>query len=126
MTKKYAYFFTRQDIFPEYQLVQTAHVALKLGVKASNYVKVDKRPVKPYQHFDFNPSETYFTCIGVRDLTALDAVMDILNKYELEFELFSEPDLNNGEITSVGVYPVDESARGFLLAFDLLKFGSKG
>ena len=107
MTKQYAYFFTRQDIFKEYQLVQTAHVALKLGSVLGD--KID-------------PDNTYFTCVGVRNLEALMAVEDILVKFGFKYEMFLEPDLNGGEYTALAVHPVDEDKRDILLAFNLLKF----
>ena len=105
--KKYAYYFTRQDIFKEYQLVQTAHVAYKLGSKLGK---------------DADPNNTYFTCIGVRNLDALEAVEKILEKFGFKYETFMEPDLNGGEVTAIGVYPIDEDKRDVLLAFNLLKF----
>lgn len=112
MMKRYAYFFTRQDIFREYQLVQTAHVAFKLGYLASDTE---------------NPDHTYFTCIGVRDLEALVAVKKILEKFGFKYEIFNEPDMANedyptGQITAIAVHPVDEDKRDILLAFNLLKF----
>lgn len=107
MTKRYAYFFTRQDIFREYQLVQTAHVALKLGAK------LDENEY---------PDNIYFTCVGVRNLEALEAVEKILSKFGFRYEKFFEPDLNEGEYTAIAVYPVDEDKRDVLLAFNLLKF----
>ena len=110
MTKRYAYFFTRQDIFKEYQLVQTAHVAMKLGYNLWKNGDVD------------DPDNTYFTCVGVRNLEALEAVEKILNVFEFEYEKFLEPDLNGGEYTAIAVYPVDEDKREALLAFNLLKF----
>lgn len=105
--KKYAYFFTRQDIFREYQLVQTAHVAYKLGSVLGK---------------DANPNETYFTCVGVRNLEALAAVEKILIKFGFKYEKFFEPDLNEGEYTAIAVHPVDEDKRDILLAFNLLRF----
>jgi len=105
--KKYVYFFTRQDISPEQQLVQTSHVALKLGVEYGSVI---------------NPDNTYFTVIGVRNREALEAVAEILIKFNFRFEVFSEPDLND-EITSIATTPIDEDNRGALLAFNLLKFG---
>lgn len=105
--KRYAYFFTRQDIFKEYQLVQTAHVAMKLGAKMSK---------------NEDPDNTYFTCVGVRNLEALNAVEKILTTFKFEYEKFYEPDLNGGEYTAIAVHPVDEDKRDVLLAFNLLKF----
>ena len=109
MTKRYAYFFTRQDIFKEYQLVQTAHVAMKLGYALGSDVTVD-------------PDNTYFTCVGVRNLEALVAVEKILYEFGFKYEHFIEPDLNGGEMTAIVVHPVDEDKRDILLAFNLLKF----
>lgn len=107
MTKRYLYTFTRQDIFKEYQLVQTAHVAYKLGCRMGR---------------DADPDNTYFTCVGVRNLEALNAVAKILDQFSIYYERFIEPDLNNGEMTAIAVYPVDEDKRDILLAFNLLKF----
>lgn len=105
--KRYTYFFTRQDIRPEQQLVQTAHVAMKLGTK------LDK---------DEDPDNTYFTCVGVRNLEALYAVEKILIRFGFDYEKFFEPDLNGGEYTALAVHPVNEDRRDILLAFNLLKF----
>lgn len=107
--KRYVYTFTRQDIFREYQLVQTAHVAMKLGYALGSDVTVD-------------PDNTYFTCVGVRNLEALEAVEKILTKFGFKYEKFFEPDLNEGEYTALAVHPVDEDKRDVLLAFNLLKF----
>lgn len=107
MTKRYLYTFTRQDIFKEYQLVQTAHVAYKLGCRMGK---------------DADPDNTYFTCVGVRNLEALNAVAKILDQFNIYYEVFIEPDLNSGEMTAIAVYPIDEDKRDILLAFNLLKF----
>ncbi len=114
MTKKYCYFFTRQDISKEQQLVQTAHVAYKLGSILGKDANADLGK-------DANADETYFTCIGVRDLVALDAIMTIVNDYKFSYEAFFEPDLNEGEYTAIALYPIDETKRGILMAFNLLK-----
>ena len=110
--KRYAYFFTRQDIFREYQLVQTAHVAMKLGARLGK---------------GEDPDNTYFTCVGVRNLEALMAVETILQHFKLPYEIFNEPDMANedyptGQFTAIAVHPVDEDKRDILLAFNLLKF----
>ena len=124
--KHYAYFFTRQDIFPEYQLVQTAHAALKLGVRSQQpWDEEDVERLGVPQRRDIDPDETYFTVIGVRDLQALRAVEEILDKFGFLHEVFVEPDIGNEE-TSIAVYPVHEKDRGVLMAFDLLRFKNKG
>lgn len=103
--KRYAYFFTRQDISPEQQIVQTAHAALKLGFN------LDKKE---------NPDNIHFTVIGVRNLEGLLAVEEIITGFGFKYKYFYEPDLNGGEITSLALYPVDEDKRGILMAFNLL------
>jgi hypothetical protein len=108
--KQYVYIFTRQDIAKEYQLVQTGHVALKLGYEAAK------------NNIEMDPNNTYFTCIGVRNAEALVAVQKILQAFKIKYEMFFEPDLHDGEYTALAVYPVDEDKRDILLAFNLLKF----
>lgn len=106
--KRYVYIFTRQDIFREYQLVQSSHVAYKLGS-----ILGEKKA---------DADNTYFTCVGVRNLEALEAVEKILTQFGFKYEKFFEPDLNEGEYTALAVHPVDEDKRDVLLAFNLLKF----
>ncbi len=101
--KQYIYFFTRQDISPEQQLVQTAHVALKLG----NTRKADY--------------ESIFVVVGVRNEQALMAVTHFLQHSAIPFEYFAEPDLNDN-VTSIATVPLDENERFPLLMFNLLKF----
>ena len=117
--KYYSYFFTRQDISPEQQLVQTAHAALVMGVSSMGLLPEKADFAWPYKK-DFNPHETYFTCVGVRNEKALYAVMQILDKFGFRYEAFYEPDMNN-EPTAIAVYPVSELMKGPLDAFNLLK-----
>ena len=120
MDKRYAYFFTRQDISPEQQIVQTAHAALKLGYYAKhNEVEFEiQNPDKTYVPVD--PDSTYFTVVGVRNLEGLEAVEQILHAFKFKYEVFVEPDMNN-EMTSIALYPVNEDDRGVLMAFNLLR-----
>jgi len=104
--KRYVYFFTRQDLTPEQQLVQTAHVAYKIGSTLGRKAKAN---------------ETIFVCIGVRDRDGLWAVMRILDEFSYAYECFGEPDLDVG-ITAVAVHPVNEDKRDILLAFNTLRF----
>ena len=122
--RHYAYFFTRQDVSPEYQVVQTAHAAFQLGVNSQRWTA--KPPEDQLVMDDVKAEETYFTVIGVRNLEALNAASIILSKFGYHHEAFFEPDLNNGEMTSIAVYPIAENARGPLLAFNLLKIDKKG
>lgn len=107
--KQYVYFFTRQDISPEQQIVQTAHVALKLGKADTNEYIIDA-------------SETYFIVVGVRNLTALNGVQCMLEMLGIAFEVFNEPDIGN-EDTSIATYPLSEFETLPLKGFDLLKIG---
>ena len=129
--KTYAYFFTRQDISPEQQIVQTAHAALQLGVNSQRWTKNEwneTREDKTQPHLMpdlINAEETHFTVVGVRNLEALLAVESILDKFGFRYEKFFEPDLNDGEYTSIAVYPIADSSRGPLLAFNLLNIGRR-
>lgn len=111
----YAYFFTRQDIIPEQQIVQTAHAAHLMG---ASYGSVDNKSGVPFAKTD--PRETYFTVVGVRDLDALKGVQMILDKFGYKYEAFIEPDMND-EMTSIALYPIHENDRGPLMAFNLLR-----
>lgn len=121
--RHYAYFFTRQDISPEYQVVQTAHAAFQLGVNSQRWKA--KPPENQQVMDDVVPEETYFTVVGVRNLTALNAVETILSKFGIAYTIFFEPDLNGGEYTSIAVYPIAEDKKGPLDAFNLLTIGRK-
>lgn len=130
--KNYAYFFTRQDISPEQQIVQTAHAALQLGVESQRWTQKDwddtNKDVGCRSHVhpsEIDPAETYFTVVGVRNLEALKAVQSILLQFKFRFEMFFEPDLNDGEFTSIAVYPIPETEKGPLAAFNLLKVGGR-
>lgn len=112
--KIYMYLFTRQDMSGEQQIVQTAHAAFKMG-----HVIGGGRLAKT-----INPDQTYFTVIGVRNLDALGAVMDILDKFDFLYETFFEADIG-GEPTSIALYPISENDKGILLAFNLLTLPKK-
>ncbi len=111
----YVYIFTRQDISPEQQLVQSAHATFKMGMwlMAKNNGCIGRIEIKP--------DETYFTVVGVRDLPALWAVSSILNKFGRDHVTFKEPDIGD-ELTSIATYPISADQRSELLAFNLLKF----
>lgn len=107
LVRKYAYFFTRQDISPEYQLVQTAHAALELGA-------------------NINPllvKGLYFTVCGVADKTELDNVERVLQSMGVLYVTFREPDIGN-EKTSIAVHPIEEHKKGLLKNYGLLKFNN--
>lgn len=101
----YSYFFTRQDIYPEYQLVQTAHAALELGTKLSSD----------------QSKNLHFTCCGVDDLYQLEKVEEMLNTLKHDYVVFREPDIGNTK-TAIGVYPIVEHKKGLLKNYKLLQF----
>lgn len=105
LIRHYSYFFTRQDIKPEYQLVQTAHAALELGAT-----------LKPEQ-----VKNLHFTCCGVDDLEDLEAIQDLLDDLGHRYIAFREPDIGN-QMTAIAVEPIAENKRGILRNFPLLTF----
>lgn len=128
--KYYSYFFTRQDISPEQQLVQTAHAAFKLGSCMEKNIPgegltAEKKSGRRVITKKTNPDETYFTVVGVRDVPALEATISILKEFGYAHEVFYEPDIGN-EPTSIAVYPIHEIDRGALMAFNLLKMRDSG
>jgi hypothetical protein len=108
LIRHYSYFFTRQDIFPEYQLVQTAHAALELGAT-----------LKPEQ-----VRNLHFTCCGVRNLEELEMIESVLTSLGHRFITFREPDIGN-EKTAIAVEPIAENRRGILRNYPLLSFKQK-
>jgi hypothetical protein len=107
LVRRYSYFFTRQDIFEEYQLVQTAHAALELGSKLT----------------EDQVKDLHFTCCGVDDLEALENAERVLESMGVPFIVFREPDIGNQK-TAIGVYPLEEHKRGLLRNYRLLRFNA--
>lgn len=102
----YTYVFVRQDLSPEYQLVQAAHATMVLGQRMPS---------------EFNPKETYFTVIGVADKSELKAVQRVLDDNGFKYEDFVEPDIGN-EVTAVATHPVHWLSRRPLKNYKLLTF----
>ena len=105
----YTYVFVRQDLSPEYQLVQAAHATMVLGQMMPSH---------------YNSKETYFTVIGVPNEWELKQVKEILNKNEFPFEEFIEPDIGN-EITAVATHPIHWMKRRPLKDYQLLTFNQE-
>ena len=106
-----SYFVTRQDIFPEYQLVQTAHAALVLG---QNMTK------------DVNGRGLTFVVLGAKNLESLEEIAVKLDEAGIKFERFVEPDIGD-QLTSIGIHPQLMSNRDrkthILANIPRLKFG---
>lgn len=107
MAKRYAYFFTRQDIDPEHQLVQTAHVSLELGSV------IPKHEV---------PGLRFVNC-GVPDEAALHDICHYLDGHDIFYVLYRDSFFNN-EVTAIGVLPVSQAQREIFKFGRLLKFKS--
>jgi hypothetical protein len=107
-TRQYVYIFVRQDLSPEYQLVQAAHAAAKMGHRSSALAQ-DK--------FD----ELYFSVIGVPDLTAMARALEDFKQRGIKTYPFIEPDIGN-VMTSFASYPVWAGDRKGLLAYKRLVF----
>lgn len=105
MDSEYVYIFVRQDLSPEQQAVQSAHVALVLGHKL-------KRT---------DVSELYFTLIGIPQLIDFRDVVKTLQLRGTQYESFYEPDQGN-TLTAIATHPIKKSERGALRAFPLLRF----
>jgi hypothetical protein len=102
---EYVYIFVRQDLSPEQQLVQAAHVTLVLGNKL-------KRT---------DVSELYFSVIGIPQLSDFCQVMKDLKAHGSKYEIFYEPDQGN-TMTAIATHPIRKDARGILLNYKLLRF----
>lgn len=102
----YTYVFVRQDLAPEYQLVQAAHATMVLGRLMPK---------------EFNPRETYFTVIGVADLKELGNVRKVLWDNNFKFEDFVEPDIGH-QITAIATHPIHWMKRRPLKDYKLLTF----
>lgn len=90
MAKKYAYFITRTDFSKSQQLVQTAHVALKLG---------NKLTPREANHL-------FFCNLAVPDLAHLNVVKDLLHAKNIEYVEYHEGHYN--EITAIATFPITE------------------
>lgn len=105
--KQYSFFFVRQDISPEYQLVQNSHVALKLGAAlAEDRIKSD---------------ELYFACIGTENLDSLHQIYEDFMHQGVRTVAFYEPDIKN-ELTAIATYPIAASEKAFLSHHKRLTF----
>jgi hypothetical protein len=104
--RHYTYIFVRQDISPEYQLVQAAHAAMVAGRNM------------PKHHC---PRKTYFAVCGVPDIYALNKVVKICRDNNFTVDTFYEPDIKG--YTASATHPIHWSQRGPLRDYPLLTFG---
>jgi hypothetical protein len=105
-TDKYVYIFVRQDMSKEYQVVQSSHVALKLGAELTKN--------------DIETDNLYFVVCGADDLEHLQGIKEHIQSYTNYVE-FIEPDLSN-ETTALATYPIDSNRKNVFKNYKLLKY----
>ena len=110
ISRKYVYIFVRQDISPEYQAVQAAHVAAKMGYEQH----------KAQMHEDAFAG-LYFALIGVPNVAALNVAIEDIRSVGGKPYLFHEPDIGN-ELTAVASNPIPSMHRKRLLSYKKLTF----
>lgn len=104
--REYVYIFVRQDMTPEYQAVQAAHVTLRMGYE------LRRSQVQPARMNDL-----YFTLVGLPNKSALE---DVAAQHSAHVA-FIEPDLNN-QLTAIALYPIKARHRGNLFKYKKLVF----
>ncbi len=104
----YVYTFVRQDISPEYQLVQAAHATARMGYGMASW---------PKAQFD----ELYFTVVGVPDDAAMAVAMNDCKEVGAVIFPFYEPDIGN-ILTAFSTNPIRADRRKRLLSYKWLKF----
>lgn len=105
--RHYTYVFVRQDIFPEYQLVQAAHATMVAG-----------------QNLDpkFQAGNMYFTVCGVENESELKKIHREIRSMNHKAFMFYEPDIKS--YTALAISPIHWKEKGDLKRFPLLKFSS--
>jgi len=91
----YTYIFTRQDLTPEQQLVQTAHCTMVLGQK-----------VERWQH---DASDLHFVIFGVPDHDRLIEKLAQVEAAGISTVSFEESDLKSDQMTSFACQPTRKS-----------------
>jgi len=108
--REYVYIFVRQDISPEYQLVQAAHAASHMGYNVAKQGKV-------WGEF----KEVYFAVVGVPDVKGLEVALKDCVELGLGRHSFFEPDIGN-ELTAIATNPIRAKDRKRLLSYKKLRF----
>jgi hypothetical protein len=106
--RHYIYIFVRQDISPEYQLVQASHAAAKMGHRSGALSQ---------SFFD----ELYFAVIGVHDLSEMAVALNDCKELGVTTYPFYEPDIGN-VMTAFATAPIPAGKRKRLLSYKKLRF----
>jgi len=109
-SRYYVYTFVRQDISPEYQLVQAAHATARMGYHQG------VNAFRPEEFFDL-----YFTIIGVANEDELAAAIKDCQERGIIVYEFREPDIGN-VLTAASTSPIRADLRRGLLRYKLLTF----
>mgnify|MGYP006151646511 CR=1 FL=1 len=91
----------RRDLSRSQQVVQSCHAAIEAT-----------------RHF-LDKEHPSVIVLGKKTLRKLETFRDYIEKHNLKYKEFYEPDRNN-ELTSVAVYPVSEHERILFKKFQLL------
>jgi len=110
LNRHYVYTFVRQDISPEYQLVQAAHAAAKMGYSRG-------RIGDATDFFD----GLYFAVIGVANDEEMAIAIKDCKDVGLKTYCFFEPDIGN-VLTAFSTSPCRADKRKRLLSYKKLKF----
>jgi hypothetical protein len=97
------YIFIRQDLSPTYQIVQAAHATHQAGIR-----------------FGGTEQPTHFVLCGAKDEKDLTKIAMYLERNNIEFEMFHEPDHNTG-YSAIATTPLYGDQRRPMRRFQLLK-----
>ncbi len=100
MNNKYMYLFTRRDLSPQQQIIQTAHAAHIIGNK---------------QECGSIPNAVL---IGAASEFDLMGIKEYLEYFEIAHEIFYEPDIS--QHTAIATYPLVGDERKPLQKFELM------
>lgn len=100
---RYIYVFVRKDLPYSQVVVQSCHATLEATRK---FVKDDAR----YK----------IICFGIRSLPKLEKVIQELVAHQIDYAVFSEPDLG-WEKTAVATQPLNDVQRAVLARYKLLQ-----
>lgn len=93
----------RTDLSLASQIIQSNHATFEMAVKHARSLDREE------------PTDTpSVVLIGVPDKSALEAVMERLQRYGIKFEAFYEPDFDLG-LTAVATYPITNKKQRYVL-----------
>lgn len=101
MSNEYIYLFTRQDLSPQQQIIQTAHAIHQVGCNTENRV---------------DPPNAVL--IGIDSEKTLFEIKRYLDSNEIQSEIFYEPDIDSH--TSIATYPITGKQRKLFQHFSLM------